>query len=292
MTLDNLVAIVTSGLVLGSLYALMASGLSLVWGTLRIFNFAHGAILAVGAYVAWSVTQVIPGVPGLLGGFLAAVAVTMVLGMLVERVLVRPVLSRPGADLVAMVTTLAAATLIQQVIQLIWGPRFKQLPVVAPGAVDLLGTSISYQNLLIMGLAPAVLLVLRWFLTSTDRGLAIRAVEQNPDGALLAGINVARTYATTFAVASGLAALAGVLLGGIFFMSPIMGMDPLLRAFIVVVFGGLASLGGTVLGAYIIGLIEAASVFFLGLYYTPAVLFAVMFVFMLVRPQGLFGRAR
>lgn len=291
MSVENVVAIMVSGLVLGSIYSLMASGLSLVWGTLRIFNFAHGAVLALGAYVAWTVTSVVAGSLGLLVGAIVGMVAAMLVGLALERWMVRPFVDRPGGDLVAMITTLAAATLIQNLIQVIWGPRLKQLPEVATGTISILGTSISYHDLAVIVLAPLILLSVRWFLENVPLGLAVRAVQQNPDAARLVGIDVAIVYSTTFAVASALAAIAGVLLGAIFFLTPTMGDEPLLKAFVVVVFGGLASLGGTVAGAYVIGLLEAASVFFIGLYLTPAILFLVMIGVMLARPQGLFGRA-
>lgn len=290
VTFDDAVAILISGLVLGSLYALVASGLSLVWGTLRIFNFSHGLLLTVGAYVAWTVLNYVPEA-GLLGAAIVAIPVTMAVGVLAERLLVRPFIDRAGSNLIAMVTTLAGATFGQQAIQLIWGPRFKQLPEAVSGSFIVYGTGISWHSLSIIALAPLTLFLLRAFLTRSDLGLAVRAVKQNPEAALLVGVNPGRVYSVTFAIASGLAAIAGILLGSIVFMSPTMGFDPLLRAFIVVVFGGLASLGGTIAGAYIIGLVESISVFYLGLYYTPVVLFAMMIAVMLLRPQGLFGRA-
>ena len=117
----------------------------------------------------------------------------------------------------------------------------------------------------------------------------MRAVEQNHDSALLVGVNVGRVYPLVFAVSAALAALAGIMLGGLFFITPVMGTDPLLRAFIVVVFGGLGSLPGTVVGAYVIGLIEAIAVFFVGLYWAPVVLFIVLILVMILRPTGLMG---
>jgi branched-chain amino acid transport system permease protein len=134
-----------------------------------------------------------------------------------------------------------------------------------------------------------VLLLLALMLKKTKLGLAIRAVEQNHDSALLAGVSVGRIYLLVFAVSAVLAALAGIMLGGLFFITPVMGNDPLLRAFIVVVFGGLGSLPGTVAGAYVIGIIEAIAVFIVGLYWAPVVLFIVLILVMILRPTGLFG---
>ena len=165
----------------------------------------------------------------------------------------------------------------------------QQLDRVVKGQIEIFNTAIGLQETLIIVITPVILLLLAFFLKRTKLGLAIRAVEQNRDSALLAGVNVGRVYPLVFAVSAALAALAGVLLAGLFFITPVMGSDPLLRAFIVVVFGGLGSLPGTVVGAYVIGIIEAIAVFFVGLYWAPVVLFIVLILVMIVRPTGLMG---
>jgi branched-chain amino acid transport system permease protein len=289
MTAETLAAILVSGMVSGSLYALMASGLSLVWGTLRMFNFAHGTLVMLGAYAAWYVSDSRGLDLGLIVGIPAALVLLALLGVVLYWILVRPFITRPGADLVVIITTLAGATFLQNGAQEVFGPRYKQLDRVLKGQVELLNTAVGLQELLIIVATPTVLLALAYFLRRTKLGLAVRAVEQNHDSALLVGVNVGRVYPLVFAVSAALAALAGIMLGGLFFITPVMGTDPLLRAFIVVVFGGLGSLPGTVVGAYVIGLIEAIAVFFVGLYWAPVVLFIVLILVMILRPTGLMG---
>jgi branched-chain amino acid transport system permease protein len=289
MTVETFAAIVVSGLVAGSLYALMASGLSLVWGTLRMFNFAHGTFLMLGAYAAWYVSDARGLDLGLRLGIPVALLLIAALGIVLYWLLVRPFIARPGADLVVIITTLAGATFLQNGAQVVFGPRYKQLDRVLKGQIELLNTAIGLQETLIIIATPAVLLGLAFLLKRTKLGLAIRAVEQNHDSALLVGVNVGRVYPLVFAVSAALAALAGVMLGGLFFITPVMGSEPLLRAFIVVVFGGLGSLPGTVVGAYVIGIIEAIAVFFVGLYWAPVVLFVVLILVMILRPTGLMG---
>jgi len=289
MSVDTLVAILVSGFVAGSLYALMASGLSLVWGTLRMFNFAHGTLLMLGAYAAWYFSDSKGLGLGLSVGIPAALVLLALGGIVLYALLVRPFIARPGADLVVIITTLAGASFLQNSAQEVFGPRYKQLDRVVKGQVEILNTAIGLQELLIIILTPIVLLLLALFLKRTKLGLAIRAVEQNHDSALLAGVNVGRIYPLIFAVSAVLAALAGIMLGGLFFITPVMGSDPLLRAFIVVVFGGLGSLPGTVVGAYAIGIIEAIAVFVVGLYWAPVVLFMVLILVMILRPTGLMG---
>jgi branched-chain amino acid transport system permease protein len=289
LDLDKVVAILVSGLVSGSLYALMASGLSLVWGTLGMFNFAHGALVMLGAYTAWYFSNSAGLGGGLLLGILAAVVLIAVGGYILYVLLVKPYVGRPGADLIVIITTIAGATFLQNGVQVVFGPRYKQLERVLSGEVRFLNTAVGLQDIMVILITPTMLLLLALFLKRSKLGLAIRAVEQNYDSALLVGINAGQVYPLTFAVSAVLAAIAGVLLGGLFFIIPTMGSEPLLRAFIVVVFGGLGSLPGTVIASYLIGLIESISGFMLTLYWAPVVLFAVLILVLIVRPTGLMG---
>ena len=284
----NLQAIIVSALVLGSLYALTGAGLSVVWGTLRFFNFTHGSLMMLAAYVAWTISRGLGG-RNIWTALLVTLPALMGVAWLLELTLVRPFLGRRLAELLALITTLAGASLLENLVQVIWGPRFKQLPPVLVGDQKLLGLAISRHEVVMILTAPLLLLLVSWALSKTRVGLAIRAVEQNHGSALLMGINVRHIYAVTFALAGALATVAGVLLGALHFMTPTMGGEPLLKSFIVVIFGGSGSFRGTILSAYVIGLIEAASTFFVGLYWTPVVLFLAMTAVLLIRPSGLFG---
>ncbi len=289
MTVD-IPAILVSGVVLASLYAMMATGLALVWNTLGIFNFAHGIFMTLGAYVAWQFSNEAGWHWGLGAGFAMAIAALTGAGLLTYQILVKPFQSRKDIILVVVMTTLAGTFFIENTIRLIWGPRLKQIERVVDGTVSLIGVAISAHELVIILLTPAILLMLFAFLKFTRTGSAIRAIAQNQDSALLLGINVPVLYAISFAVSSGLAGLAGSLLGGIRFIVPQMGTEPLLKAFIVVIFGGLGSLAGTIVGAYVIGILESASTFFVGIYWTNAVMFAIFILVLVLRPTGLMGR--
>jgi branched-chain amino acid transport system permease protein len=279
-----------SGIVLGSLYAMMATGLSLVWTTLGIFNFAHGVFMAVGAFVAWQVGNGLGWGLGPAAGLAVGVAVLLGLGFVSEYVLVRPFLPRHDVVLIAVITTLSASIFLENSLLLIWGARYKQLDPLIPGKVALLSTAISAHEVLIIVVAPLSLIALWMFLKFNRFGSAIRAVAQNRDSALLMGLNVPLLYSTAFVLSAGLAGLAGILLGAIRFITPSLGGEPLVKALVVAIFGGLGSLGGTIGAAYVIGMAEAVSVFFIGLYWTPAILFGMMILVLLVRPTGLFGK--
>lgn len=289
MELIHLQAIVVSTMVLGSLYALMGTGLSLVWGTLRMFNFTHGALMMLGAYVAWSVTNALGPEAGLTIAVIVSIISVAGVGVVIERILVRPFVSRPNAAVIAIITTISGSVFLENGALILWGPRMKQLARLIPGEIRVLGVAVSSQEAFIMVVAPVLLLLIGFFLKHCFLGLAIRAVEQNQDAALLLGVNVPAIYRTTFALSAGLAACAGVMLGAMRFITPAMGGAPLLKAFIVVILGGLGSMGGTIAGAYVVGFLEALSSFFLGLYWTPAVLFTVMILVMVFKPTGLFG---
>ncbi len=287
--LNNIVAIIASGLVSGSLYALMASGLSLVWGTLRMFNFAYGTLVMMAAYAAWYFSDRAGLGGGLLVGIPAALITCAVGGYVLYLILVKPFVGTKGADLTVIITTIAGASFLQNGAQVVFGPRYKQLERVLEGKIQVLNTAVGLQEVLVIVLAPTILLLLALFLKRSKLGLAIRAVAQNYDSALLIGIDVKQVYPLTFVVSSILAAVAGIMIGGLFFILPTMGSEPLLRAFVVVVFGGLGSLPGTVIGAYVIGLIESASAFIWSLYWAPVVLFAVLILVMIIKPTGLLG---
>jgi branched-chain amino acid transport system permease protein len=283
-------SVLVSGLILGSIYALMASGLSLVWTTLGIFNFAHGAFMMLGAYVAWTIgTQDGLGLGPTLG-IVAAVVLLAALGCLVELLLLRPFYRRSNLIMLTVITTLSGMVFLENSALLTWGPRLKQLTQLAAGNVNILGVTISAQEALIMVVSPLFILCTWLWLRFTLTGRAIRAVGQNQDAAQLLGMNISALYMAAFGLSAALAAAAGVLLGSIRFVSPGMGGEPLTKALIVAIFGGLGSILGTVAGAYVIGLLEAVCNYTVGLYWTPAILFLVMIVTLMIRPSGLFGR--
>lgn len=287
--MDALMTTLVSGIVLGSLYALMASGLSLIWTTLGVFNFAHGALMMIGAFIAWTVSEGM-GL-GLWAGLIAGVGATAILGIVIEYLLVRPFYGKPNMLLITVMTTLAAMIILEKSAQIIWGARLKQLPRLVEGDVSILGAVVSRHEAMIVLIAPVILIALWAFATKTATGRSLRAVGQNQDAAALLGINVPLTFALAFGLGAALAGLTGVLLGGIRFITPTLGAEPLVKAMIVVIFGGLGSLGATVGAAFVIGLAEAFLVLVLGLYWTPFMLFLGLIIVLIFRPNGLFGRA-
>jgi branched-chain amino acid transport system permease protein len=288
-----LVEILLSALFQGSLYAMMAVGLALIWTTIGVFNFCHGVFMTLGAYFAWQFVGADAwGLPLALALPLALVVVAAI-GFALQASVVRPFVGRGDVVLVAVITTLAASSMIENGALLAWGPRPKGLPPLIPGQFDAMGIGISFHEIAIILITPVILGALWLFLNRFRLGLALRAVAQNEDACHLVGINVTALYALAFGLAAALAALAGIFFGGFKFMAPTMGAEPLSKALVVVIFGGVANITGPILAAYIIGLFEAVSTYFIGFYWTPTLLFVVLIAVLMIRPEGLFaGRTR
>ncbi|TPL03010.1 MULTISPECIES: branched-chain amino acid ABC transporter permease [unclassified Mesorhizobium] len=292
MTLETLNLILLGGIVLGALYALMATGLALVWTTLGIFNFAHGTFIALGAYIAWQIASTEASGAGLLAGAAVSIIGMFVIGMLVYYLLIKPFERSPDIVVKSVITTLAGATILENVINLVWGPRNRQLSPLLGGDMSLFGITISRNEMAVVALALVILAALGVFLQRAPLGRAMRAVAQNREAAQLMGIDVERLYAIAFGLSAALAALAGILIGSTRFMNPSMGSDPLMKALIVVIFGGIARFTGPIYAAFIVGLLEAVMTYLVGLYWSPTVLFAIMIVVLVAKPEGLFGRYR
>lgn len=286
----TLFSIVKGGLVMGALYALMATGLSLVWTTLGIFNFAHGAFIALGAYVAWQFASADAyGLP--LGLALAVTcAVMFAIGALINLLLVKPFERRADVVLISVITTLAGSAILENALLLIWGPRPKQIPELVEGAVNMSELQLAWSEILLLAVVFAILIGLGLFLRYTRPGRAMRAVSQNREAAQLLGLDVPFYFALAFGLSAVTAGLAGVFVGTIRFMNPAMGAEPLMKALIVVIFGGIARFSSPIYAAFIIGLLEAFSIYIFGLYWAPAVLFLTMIVVLLIKPEGLFGK--
>ncbi|MEL6233004.1 MAG: branched-chain amino acid ABC transporter permease [Pseudomonadota bacterium] len=288
MSLETFLVVASGGLVLGAIYALMAAGLAVVWTTLGIFNFAHGAFIALGAYIGWQLAHQDASGLGLIAGALGALVAMFAVGVLFHLALVRPFERQPNIVAASVITTLAGAAIVENGISLVWGPRSKQIPKLAEGEVALGPVVLSGGDVVLLVVVVAILGGLGWFLAATRTGRAMRAVAQNREAAELMGLDVPRLYAAAFGLSAAMAGLAGLFVGSIRFMTPTMGTDPLLKALIVVILGGVARFTSPIYAALIVGMVEAFSSYSLGLYWTPAVLFALMIIVLVFRPSGLF----
>ena len=284
--LDLLPQQLANGVALGSTYALVALGLTLIFGVLLIPNFAHGEFYMVGAFTTY--TLVALGLNFWLAA-LVGIAAVMILGCLVDLVVFRPIENAPALSL--MIAALAGSIIIQQVATLVWGTEPRTIPPPLTGVLRLPMVSLTYMQLVVIG-ALAVSWAAIWTVLNRSRlGLAIRAVSQNRDAALLMGIGMSQVRFATFAIGAGLGALAGALLGATFPIYPTMGANPVLKAFVVLVLGGIGSLWGAVASGLILGIAEVLVAGYVSSQLQDIGAFALLVAVLLVRPQGLFGRA-
>jgi branched-chain amino acid transport system permease protein len=269
-------------------YALLAVGFSLIFGVARIVNIAHTAFYMLAAYCFYALL-----VKGGLG-FVAAAAISVVavtlLSVICYRLVIEPVREHDAAVLIA---TIALALIFQELMLFTFGGHYLGIPSTLEGGVRLAGVSIPYQRLLILVVAAAMLAIVWFVLYRTRLGLAIRATANDLEVANLMGMNVRRIAMATVALSVALAAVAGVVVAPVFVVDPFMWLAPLVTMLAIVVLGGLGSMKGSLIGALVIGYVEAITVFALpaGAYLKGAVALAIMVAVLLVRPEGLFGVA-
>jgi branched-chain amino acid transport system permease protein len=280
--------ILVTGLVNGGVYALLAIGFSLIFGVARIVNIAHTAFYMLAAYCFYTLlTKTNLGF--VLSGLIAVGGVTL-FSVLCYRLVIEPVREHEAAVLIA---TIALALIFQELMLFTFGGHFLGIPSTLEGSVRLLGVSIPYQRLLILAVAAAMLAVVWYLLYRTRLGLAIRATANDLEVANLMGMNVHRVAMATVAISVSLAAVAGVVVAPVFVVDPFMWLAPLVTMLAIVVLGGLGSLKGSLIGALIIGYVEAITVFAVpaGAYLKGAVALLIMVIVLLARPEGLFGVA-
>ena len=277
---------VFNGVMLGSTYAIVALGLTLVFGILHIPNFAHGHLYMLGAYVSFFLMTV----HGF--GFWTALVASMVIlafiGMLVERIVFRPLRDKPHIN--SFISAIGALIILETSVIVFWGPQGRRIPNPYPDIVDVLGITMSYQRLLVIVAAIVMIVLLQIFIKRTTPGTTIEAVAQNREGAMLVGINVNWVSSLTFAISTATAAAAACLVAPIFMISPTMGALLGMKAFVIVILGGLGSIPGAILGGYILGLLEAIGGGYLSAAYKDVYAFGALILILSIRPTGLFGK--
>ena len=287
--MTRLIETLISGLSLGSIYALMALGYTMVYGIAKMLNFAHGDIIMVGGYVSFCAMSYL-GLPALPSALLAMLACT-VLGIIIERLAYKPLRSAPS--LAVLITAIGVSYFLQNSALLIWKAAPKSYPAVVSGSAEFFGgeLKVPYISLLTIVICLVIMLGLSTFVSKSKMGKAMRACSEDKGAAQLMGINVNRTISMTFAIGSALAAIAGVLLCS--FNSQLMpttGSMPGIKAFTAAVFGGIGSIPGAFLGGLLLGIIEAMAKAYISMQLANSIVFAVLIVVLLVKPSGLLGK--
>lgn len=278
--------ILVNGLVRSGIYALLAIGFSLIFGVARMINLAFTSFYMLGAYGLYTFASQL-GLHPILAMCISIILTTLV-GLATYKVFIDRVREH---HVTVMLITMAVAIMYQEVMLLIFKGRYLAAPTIMTGYLTILGVKVSYQHLLIFGVVMIVLLGVWALLSKTRLGIAIRAVAQDSEIANLMGINVSRILLITMAIASALAAIAGVVVAPTLVVEPYMWTHPLVMIMAIVVLGGLGSVKGSLVGAFIIGFVETAVVFLLpsGAFLKGAIALIVMVVILLIRPEGLFG---
>ena len=276
-----------NGLVVGSLYGLVAVGLALVYGTMGIPNFAHGHLYMMGAYVAFfGVTIVRIGYwPAML---LAVIAIAL-LGVALERAVFRPLRDAPPVN--TIIAAVGVLFTLQTLAQVLFGADFRVLPTPYDHVVHLGGFIATQQQLLIVGATALAIAALFLFLKRTLIGATIEAVAQNREGAELMGIDAERVSMLVFAISGGLAAAAATLIASINLISPEMGLSLILKAFAIIVLGGMGSIPGAIIGAFLLAFTESFGATYISTSYQDVIAFGVLIIILTFRPTGLFAKA-
>jgi len=290
-----------NGLTLGAVYGLIAIGYTMVYGIIGMINFAHGEIYMIGAFVT-VISFVVVGLAGVGGGaialmivLIASISITSLYGWTVERVAYRPL--RRAPRLAPLISAIGMSVLLQNYVQLLQGARVKTMQPILQGGFELshradgFVVSISYLQIMIIGITTALMIGVSLVINSTPLGRAQRACQQDRTMAALVGINVDRTISTTFVIGAALAAIAGFMVTlyyGVvdFFMGFLAGM----KAFTAAVLGGIGSLPGAMLGGVLIGLVESFWAGYVNAQYKDVAVFGILMLVLMVRPNGLFGR--
>ncbi len=277
----------TSGLILGSLYALMAIGLTIVYGVSHVFNFAHGHVAVIGAYVTWFLMTKLGMALGL--GIAVTLASMAAFGWLLYLLTIRYLVRRKEWGFATLLFTLGLAILVEYGLLQVFGPRVKSVPVFFRGSVRLWFGRVGWNDFAMIVISVVIILLIGTFLKRTTTGQAMRAVAQSVPGARIVGIDIDRIFGITFAFAFVMTGISGILLGTKSFMTPHVGWEWMIKGFIIVTFGGLGNVPGAILAAFALGIIEALVTLYAGpLWIWPAWL--VTFILALsFRPQGILG---
>jgi len=281
---------IVNGIALGSVYALIAVGFSLVFSILEIINFSHGSLVMAGVYVSLALGLAAPRL-GFFGVALITILIIAILGVLVERMAVAPLRNKGAHRALALVSTLGAGIMLEALAQLIWGGDVRPYPLSLPDGVLTIGSArITYTEVAIVSLSAILMIGLQLLIRYTRWGRAIRATAQNPTAAALMGIDLNWTVRRVFAIGSGLAAVAGMLMGAYYnYAHPSMGFAPGIKGFVAAVLGGMGSVLGAGLGGITLGMAEVFGGSYISFAYRDAIAFAILIIIFLVRPQGILG---
>ncbi len=285
--MEDLLEQLIHGLTLGSMYAMVAAGLALMFGVVRLINFAHGEFFMLGAYAFWFAYRAV-GLPYPVAGLVAAVVMGG-FGIVYERTVIRSILDRSWH--VQLIATLATSITLTNLAVIVFGAQAKEVPTVLSARILEIGElRIAWHRLLVLGMSLLVFAALHWFVRRTKTGKAMRAMSQNREACAVVGVDVQRVALATFALSAVLAGGAAALVTPLFSIFPDMGALLTLKAFAAVIVGGFGYVQGAIAASFLIGVTESLAAGYISYAYKDAIAFVIMIAVLLWRPQGLFGR--
>lgn len=286
--MTGLFDVLFSGIASGAVYAVLALGLSLVYGISRVFNFAYGSFFTWGAYLAWVfvIKYFSLGYPIV---FVIVCSILLLVGLLVEIGVIRPLRGRPDWEVSTWMATLGLALFLDNTALVIFGPHIKSIPRIFPGTIHFGAIAIGEHEFAMVIISILLVVVLEILLRKTMLGMAMRAVAQDIVGAKMVGIPVNNMFCYTFGVSTVMAGMAGVLLASKYFITPQGGWEIFIKAFVIIAFGGLGSIKGTLYSAFILGIVEAFVSWRFGPMWIMIFWFGILLGILIIRPRGLLG---
>ena len=289
MNLETFVNLLLAGITLGAVYLLMAMGLTLVYGVTKVFNYAQGSFFTWGGYAAWYLS-----LGFLKWNYFMVIPITLVImfafGMVFEKGIVLPLRRLPGWDFTVIIVTLGCSLALDNLILVAFGPLSKTLPHLWEGTFRVGEFAIAKHDVIVLIIGILVFIALQLFLSKTWTGMALRAVSQDNVGAKIVGLPLNRLYSVSFGIAGLLSAVAVILLAPRTLLYPLVGWTTLLKAFVIMVLGGLGNIKGTVIAAFVLSIAEIFSAYFLGGIWAMPLFLAVLVVILVFKPKGLFGQ--
>ncbi len=285
--MEDLLEQAVHGLTLGAMYAMVATGLALMFGVVRLINFAHGEFFMLGAYAFWFAFKEV-GLP-YPAAVLLATAAMAAFGIAYQRVVVRAILERSWH--VQLIATLATSIVLTNLAIIVWGTQAKEVPsALSASVLEIAGIRVAWQRVLVLGAALAIFGGLHGFVSRTKTGKAMRAMSQNREACAVVGVDIRRIALATFALSGGLAGAAAGLVSPLFNIFPDMGALLTLKAFAAVIVGGFGYVKGAIAASFLIGITESLAAGYISYAYKDAFAFLMMIAVLLWRPHGLFGR--
>ncbi|MEI3611891.1 branched-chain amino acid ABC transporter permease [Pseudogracilibacillus sp. SO30301A] len=285
--MELLIQQILNGIIVGSMYALIASGLSLIWGTMKMLNLAHGEFYMLGGFFMFFL-NVSAGINPFVSGIIS-IAIVFIAAVIVQRVVIHYLMEKPGWTESHLIATFGISVLLQNLALNIWGERFKNIPYYVDANIYIFGIGLSAQRILIFMVAVLVIVLFWGFLKYSRFGQALRATSQDRDSATLYGINTKLIYMIAFGVSAILATVAAIMLAPIYSVNPWMGSDLLLKALAVVIIGGLGSLVGAIVGGIGLGILEGLGIIVFSSEWQNVIAFSLLILVLWIRPSGLFG---